>query len=294
VVNCKGPGLPSSVLLDLKTLKIRELERNKNIRKLLPAPLKKSIYLKIGKANVELILPIGISLNSSVSLPALLHVYGGPGTQEVDYQWYDNTILLTNLAQTNQIIGIKVDVRGSGYGGAKYKMSVYRNLGTKEVDDVIKIIKILKKKYQIIDPKRLGVFGWSYGGYFSLSLLARDATNEFMCGVSVAPVAMWQLYDSAYTERYMSTPEDNPTGYNNSIPLWNLKNLRGKEYLLLHGTNDDNVHLQNSMFISQQLEKQNIKFRAVIYPDQNHSIPNYLLHVFLTMAEFFTSCLNYN
>ena len=105
------------------------------------------------------------------------------------------------------------------------------------------------------------IWGWSYGGYLSLSALALDTEGVFSCGASVAPVVRWELYDTVYTERYMSTPADNPRGYNASSPLWRLDNLRDKQFYLIHGTHDDNVHYQQSMLLSAALEEKDILFR---------------------------------
>ncbi|XP_023344643.1 venom dipeptidyl peptidase 4 isoform X3 [Eurytemora carolleeae] len=288
ILNCLGPHIPYSKLLDINTMEIKAtLKNNTKLQKLHSPPLSHRIHLHYGKTNVELMLPSGVTLKSDVELPTILYVYGGPGSQEVLYHWYDDTVLLSYLVETKGFIGIKIDARGSGNAGATFMMSNYRNLGTKEVDEIISIVKRLQTQYKIIDSKRTGVYGWSFGGYFSLSVLARDSNGVFSCGVSVAPVSMWELYDSIYTERYMSTPQDNYEGYNKSTPLWKLENLRNKSYLVLHGTEDDNVHFQQSMFIVQELEKQNILFDQVSYPDQDHGIGVYLEHVMHTVSEFF-------
>ena len=117
--------------------------------------------------------------------------------------------------------------------------------------------------------------------------LAKDESNIFQCGASVAPVADWSLYDTYYTERYMKTKEENEAGYNRSSSLQYLSNLRNKKYYLLHGTHDDNVHYQNSMLISAALESQDILFRQQAYPDQDHSISAYRMHLDHSLVNFF-------
>ena len=140
-----------------------------------------------------------------------------------------------------------------------------------------------------IDKSKTAVWGWSYGGYLSLMSLAKDKSNVFQCGASVAPVADWSLYDTYYTERYMglNTKEDNQVGYNRSSSLHYLKNLKHKKYYLLHGTHDDNVHYQNSMLLSAALESHDILFRQQAYPDQDHSISQYRIHLDHSLVNFF-------
>jgi len=289
ILTCLGPGVPYSLLLHTHSQRIiKTLEYNGHLRKL--KPRSHSVFKSIGKSNVELILPTGVGLESKEKRPTVLYVYGGPGSQEVHKKWEESTIIISYLVETKGFIGVKIDVRGSGNNGAAYKMANYRNLGTHEVDATIKIMHLLQKSYDVIDPKRIGIYGWSFGGYFTLSALTRDHNEVFSCGVSVAPVALWELYDSAYTERFMSTPIDNPEGYNRSTPLWNVNNLRSKKYMLMHGTEDDNVHYQQSMFIAQELERQNILFKQITYPDQNHSIGDYIQHLFHSIYDFFDDC----
>ena len=142
-----------------------------------------------------------------------------------------------------------------------------------------------------IDKDKTAVWGWSYGGYLSLMTLSKDYDDVFKCGASVAPVADWSLYDTYYTERYMglNTDTDNYQGYNRSSAFHYLGNLRTKKYYLLHGTHDDNVHYQNSMLLSAALEDQDILFRQQAYPDQDHSIARYRMHLDHSLVNFFLS-----
>ena len=142
-----------------------------------------------------------------------------------------------------------------------------------------------------IDKKKTAVWGWSYGGYLSLMTLSKDTENIFACGASVAPVVDWSLYDTYYTERYMGldSENDNSAGYNRSSAFHYLENLRHKKYYLLHGTHDDNVHYQNSMLLSAALEDKDILFRQQAYPDQDHSIRSYRMHLDHSLYNFFLS-----
>ena len=150
---------------------------------------------------------------------------------------------------------------------------------------------IFQENLAYVDKDKTAVWGWSYGGYLSLMTLAKDLNNIFKCGASVAPVVDWNLYDTYYTERYMglNTPQDNLSGYNRSSVFHYLDNLRNKKYYLLHGTHDDNVHYQNSMLLSAALEDMDILFRQQAYPDQDHSIFQYRMHLDHSLVNFFLS-----
>jgi len=155
--------------------------------------------------------------------------------------------------------------------------------------DTISVTRQLQQNLGFVDAARTAIWGWSYGGYLSLSVLTRDTEAVFACGASVAPVVRWELYDTLYTERYMGRPVDNPEGYNASTPLWRLDNLRTKKYYLVHGTHDDNVHYQQSMMLSGALEEKDILFRQQAYPDQDHSINDYRKHLYHSLTSFFTN-----
>ena len=155
--------------------------------------------------------------------------------------------------------------------------------------EIYKFETIFQDDLGYIDKTRTAVWGWSYGGYLSLMTLAKDKDGVFACGASVAPVVDWTLYDTYYTERYMGLPraDDNLVGYNSSSVFHYLDNLRNKQYYLLHGTRDDNVHYQQSMLLSGALENKDILFRQQSYPDQDHSIFFFRKHLDHTLAHFF-------
>jgi dipeptidyl-peptidase-4 len=201
--------------------------------------------------------------------PLLLSVYGGPGSQTVIDAWGGQTYVWhQQLAQAGYLVA-SVDNRGTGARGAKFKKATYLHLGTLESDDQIAAARWFGRQ-TYVDPARIGIWGWSYGGYMSsLSMFRGDGV--FAAALAVAPVTDWRFYDTIYTERYMRTPQENPRGYTDGAPLTYADRLKGK-FLLVHGTGDDNVHFQNSVRLVQALEAANKQFEFRIYPNKTHSI----------------------
>mgnify|MGYP005849187887 CR=1 FL=1 len=145
----------------------------------------------------------------------------------------------------------------------------YKQLGKYEVEDQIDAAKVIGK-YSYVDPARIGIFGWSYGGFMSSNCILKG-NDVFALAIAVAPVTTWRFYDSIYTERYMQTPQENPSGYDENSPINHVDKLKG-DFLLVHGTADDNVHVQNSMMMIEALIQANKQFDWAIYPDKNHGI----------------------
>jgi len=292
MMDCHGPGLPYSCLHKTASNSLMEVwEANSRLEssyRMIDAPTVQWTEVAVAgtqqKAQVMLYLPPGYQSGSK--LPMLVEVYGGPGFQKVDKQWQGYN-WPSYVAGTLGIVYAVIDPRGSGFQGDAWRHAVYRQFGTVEVEDTISVTASLQKSLPYVDPERTAIWGWSYGGYLSLSALTQDTNSVFSCGASVAPVVRWELYDTVYTERYMSTPEDNPVGYNSSSPLWRLENLRDKQYYLIHGTHDDNVHYQQSMLLSAALEEKDILFRQQSYPDQDHSIGDYRRHLYHSLSNFF-------
>jgi dipeptidyl-peptidase-4 len=164
---------------------------------------------------------------------------------------------------------------------------MYRGFGTDEVTSVIEAAAWLKSNLSYIDPTRTAIWGWSYGGFLSLSVLGHDDDDVFTCGASVAPVVDWRLYDTYYTERYMDLLDNNLEGYEYSRVFKRLEPLRRKPFYMMHGTHDDNVHYQQSMLLAAALEEKDILFRQQSYPDQDHSINDYHLHIYHSLTDFF-------
>ena len=196
-------------------------------------------------------------------------VYGGPGSQQVKDSWGGpNYMWFQYLASKGYIVAC-VDNRGTGARGEKFKKETYLQLGKLEVEDQIEAAQFLgRMKY--IDEDRIGIMGWSYGGYMS-SLCITKGADVFKTAVAVAPVINWRYYDTIYTERFMRTPQENASGYDDNSPINFVSMLKGN-YLLIHGTADDNVHYQNSMAMVKEMVKQNKQFDFESYVDKNHGI----------------------
>ena len=217
--------------------------------------------------------------------PLLMFQYSGPGSQQVANRWNTaNDYWHQMLVQQGYVV-VSVDGRGTGYKGADFKKVTYKQLGKYEVEDQIEAAEILGLR-DYIDASRIGIWGWSYGGFMASNALLKG--NEvFKMAIAVAPVTNWRFYDTIYTERYMQTPQENPSGYDTNSPINHIDKLTGK-YLLIHGTADDNVHVQNSMKMAQALIQANKPFQWAIYPDKNHGIygGNTRLHLYTKMTNF--------
>ena len=201
--------------------------------------------------------------------PVFMFQYSGPGSQQVANTWNGtNDYWFMMLAQQGYIVAC-VDGRGTGFKGAAFKKCTQKELGKYEVEDQIDAAKVIGK-YNYVDASRIGIFGWSYGGFMSSNCLFQGA-DVFKMAIAVAPVTSWRYYDSIYTERYMQTPQENASGYDNNSPINHVSKLKG-DFLLIHGTADDNVHVQNTMKMVEALVQANKQFDWAIYPDKNHGI----------------------
>ncbi len=201
--------------------------------------------------------------------PVFMNQYSGPGSQQVSSQWFStNDYWFMMLAQQGYIV-VCVDGRGTGFKGAEFKKCTQKELGKFEVEDQIDAAKVIGN-YAYVDKSRIGIFGWSYGGFMSSNCLFKGA-DVFKMAIAVAPVTNWRFYDSIYTERYMTTPQENASGYDENSPINHVSKLKGN-FLLIHGTADDNVHVQNTMQMVEALVQANKQFDWAIYPDKNHGI----------------------
>ncbi len=204
--------------------------------------------------------------NKTKKYPVIFSIYGGPNSASVKNHF--GRLDKHFLAQ-HGIIVISVDHRGSGHFGKTGMALMHRNLGKWELQDLISAVKWLRRK-PFIDPDRIGIMGASYGGYVTCLALTYGS-DYFTHGFAGSPVTDWRLYDTIYTERYMDTPKENPEGYEFGSVLTHAKGLKGK-LLIIHGTRDDNVHMQNTMQLISKLENMNKDFDLMIYPGQRHSI----------------------
>ena len=205
----------------------------------------------------------------SKAYPLLMYVYGGPGSQTARDAWGGSRYLWHQMLAQEGYLVASVDNRGTGARGRDFKKVTYQNLGRYEAADQIAAARYMGS-LPFVDEGRIGIWGWSYGGYMSLmSILTGETT--FRAALSVAPVTDWRLYDTIYTERYMRTPQENPGGYEYGAPLSHVDKLVGS-LLIVHGTGDDNVHVQNTIQLTQMLEDAGKQFDMRLYPNKTHSI----------------------
>ena len=238
--------------------------------------------------NAYLIKPTGF--DPSREYPVLMYVYGGPGSQTVTDSWGGSRYLWhAYLAEHLDMIVASVDGRGTGARGKEFGSQTYRRLGILEAADQLAAADALGN-LPYVDPSRVGIWGWSYGGYLTLmSMLTGDGPSTFKLGMAVAPVSDWRLYDSIYTERYMSTPDQNLEGYEAAAPLSYAERLDdGQRLLLVHGDLDDNVHYQHSVQMADRLQSADKQFDMMVYPGRNHGIfgGRTRLHLFMMMTRY--------
>ncbi|MDO9136390.1 MAG: prolyl oligopeptidase family serine peptidase, partial [Lutibacter sp.] len=239
---------------------------------------------KNGAFNAWMLKPNNFDANKKY--PMFMTQYSGPGSQSVSNTWNAaNDYWFQHLAAQGYIV-VCVDGRGTGYKGADFKKVTYKELGKYEVEDQIEsAVELGKRPY--IDENEMGIWGWSYGGFMSANCLFKG-NDVFKMAIAVAPVTSWRFYDSIYTERYMQTPQENPSGYDENSPL-NFANFLKGNFLLVHGSGDDNVHVQNTMRLTKALIEANKPIDLAIYPDRNHGIytgKNTRLHLYEKMTRF--------
>jgi dipeptidyl-peptidase-4 len=226
-----------------------------------------------------------VDFDPTKKYPVYFHVYGGPGSNMVkdgfgaaDYMYHQL------LAQKGYIV-VSVDPRGTMYRGEKFKKSTYLTLGKLETEDFIAAARNFSQN-KWVDKDRIGIMGWSYGGFMT-SLCMTKGADVFKMGIAVAPVTNWRYYDNIYTERFMRTPAENETGYDDNSPINFVDQLKGK-YLLIHGSGDDNVHYQNTMEMVNAMVAANKQFDLFVYPNKNHGIygGNTRNHLFNMMLNY--------
>ena len=233
-------------------------------------PSKEAFVLKTAKGNeLNAWIMKPKDFDASKKYPVFMVQYSGPGSQSAANQWNStNDYWAMMLTQQGYIVAC-VDGRGTGYKGADFKKVTYKELGKYEVEDQIDAAKTIGN-YPDVDKSRIGIWGWSFGGFMASNCIFQGA-DVFKMAIAVAPVTNWRFYDSIYTERYMQTPQENASGYDNNSPINHVSKLKGK-FLLIHGSGDDNVHVQNSMQMMEALIQANKQFDSQIYPDKNHGI----------------------
>jgi dipeptidyl-peptidase-4 len=228
--------------------------------------------------------------DASKKYPLLMYQYSGPGSQNVSNSWMGVNDYWHQILVSKGYIVACVDGRGTGYKGSDFKKATYLNLVKYETEDQISAAKKLSE-LDYIDEQRTGIWGWSFGGHMSTNCLLKGS-DTFEMAIAVAPVTSWRFYDTIYTERFMRTPKENPSGYDDNSPF-NYPELLKGDYLLIHGSGDDNVHVQNTMRLVEALVQANKQFEWGIYPDKNHGIygGNTRIHLYTKMTDFVTSKL---
>lgn len=226
------------------------------------------------------------NFNPDEVYPLLMYQYSGPGSQSVSNTFFNtNEYWYQMLAQQGYIV-VCVDGRGTGYKGRNFKKLTQNELGKYELEDQISAAKLFGDK-EFIDAGRIGIWGWSYGGFMASNAMFQ-ANDVFKAAIAVAPVTSWRFYDTVYTERYMTTPQENASGYDDNSPISHVDKFDKGNYLLVHGSADDNVHVQNTMQLIEALVQANKQFDWRIYPDKNHGIygGSTRLHLYTLMTNF--------
>ncbi|KAK3543578.1 hypothetical protein QTP70_023909 [Hemibagrus guttatus] len=294
-MDCYGPGLPMFTLMDNRGSRkeIQVLEDNKKLEQILKTELQmptiKRTTLKIAGFDFWYQMMLPPDFDASKKYPLLIQVYAGPASQYVDYKF--RLEWATYLCSTEKAVIASFDGRGSGYQGDEIMHAIYERLGTYEVEDQISAVrKFIDMGF--IDKDRIGMWGWSYGGYVT-SMALGSGSGLFKCGIAVAPVSKWEYYDAVYTERYMHRPEENSDSYKNSTVTSRAKNFKSVQYLLVHGTADDNVHFQQAAQISKALVEQQVDFEAMWYTDKDHSLSGKArYHLYTHLSHFLQKCFS--
>jgi dipeptidyl-peptidase-4 len=225
------------------------------------------------------------NFDASREYPVMVFQYSGPGSQQVENAWAGGHFYFHQmLTQRGYIVAI-IDPRGTGGRGENFKKITYKQLGKYELEDHLDGARYLAS-LEYIDETRMAIWGWSYGGYMS-SLAMTKGAGVFKLGIAVAPVTNWRFYDTIYTERYLQTPQLNPDGYDLNSPSTYAENLEGN-FLLIHGTGDDNVHFQNSVVLEDALINAGKHFQSFFYPDRHHAIQGAKTrhHLYTMMLDF--------
>lgn len=267
---------------------LRILESNQELAKNISSyPISKKEFMTLDANGIQLnawmIKPV--NFDSSKKYPVYMTVYGGPGHNEVLDSWDGSDYMYHQLLAQKGYIVFSVDPRGTMYRGSNFKKSTYLQLGKLEIEDIINCAKELQK-LNYVDSARIGIMGWSFGGFLS-SLAITKGADLFKMAIAVAPVTNWRFYDNIYTERFMRTPNENKEGYDSNSPIHFVNKLKGK-FLLIHGSADDNVHFQNTMEMISAIVDADKQFDIFIYPNRNHGIygGNTRNHLFKLMLNY--------
>lgn len=279
--------VPQTAIYNKKGEVIRTLVDNKELAEALAAdgrPTKEFFEIETERGdllNAYMIRPR--DFDPSKRYPVFFTQYSGPGSQSVADSW---SLGWEDVLVDNNYIIMCVDGRGTGYRGEEFKKMTYGNLGGLEVEDQISAAKYAAT-LPYVDPERIGIYGWSYGGFMALNC-ALKSEGLYAMSIAVAPVTSWRYYDTIYTEVYNGLPQDNPEGYDNNSPINFADGLSPRtKLLIIHGTADDNVHFQNSVEMARALNAKGKQYDMMIYPDQNHSMfPNDMTNIRNKMVDY--------
>lgn len=280
---------PTYVVYDRSGKKIRTIEDNINYGKIQesygvsPVEFFSFTTSENVKLNGWMIKPK--DFNPTRKYPVFMTQYSGPGSQSVTDSWKGTGYWWNQMIAQAGYIVVCVDGRGTGGRGEEFEKMTYLQLGHYETIDQIEAAKYMGNQ-SYVDKERIGIFGWSYGGYMS-SLCILKGNDVFKAAIAVAPVTNWKWYDSVYTERYMRTTAENVKGYADNSPVYFADRLKGN-YLLVHGMADDNVHFQHAVEMANALIKANKQFDTYYYPNRNHGIygDNATIHLYTKMTNF--------
>lgn len=287
---CTGPNIPYVNIMKTNGDHITVWKTNKKLTTELKNVALPSVrYLNVPltddfEARVKLLIPPIVDTSSGNKYPLLIYAYGGP-TFNVALDKFDVDLNMY-LSINHDIVVAEVDGRGTGRRGSNTLFANYKKLGSTEIYDQTIIAKFLSSNLSFVDKNKVGIWGWSFGGYVAGMALAKDVEEIFKCALSVAPVTDWIYYDSIYTERLMDTYNENFESYRNASLIENSDGLRNKKYMVIHGLADINVHFQHSAMLSKELQHNAITFQQQFYPDETHSLSNVSNQLYRTIILF--------
>ncbi|MDZ7682371.1 MAG: S9 family peptidase [Fodinibius sp.] len=281
------PGIHYTSKTENKCAYLRIIRALRNTLAAYQMPSKEFIKIPLDQATLNGYILKPHNFDPQKEYPVLFYTYGGPGSQTVTKQYGSGQRSQWHRYLTQQgYIVVSVDNRGTGGRGRDFEKQVYKKLGQYEVSDQIDAAKYLAEEYDLLGRRAFGIWGWSYGGFLSSLVLAQSG-NIFNTAIAVAPVTNWRFYDTIYTERFMQTPQMNAEGYERDRPSTYADQMAGN-YLLVHGTGDDNVHFQNTVRFVNKLIAEDFQFQTMFYPNRSHGIygGNTRRHLFKKLNNF--------
>ncbi|XP_071053526.1 inactive dipeptidyl peptidase 10 isoform X2 [Onthophagus taurus] len=293
IQECLGPNVPVVFLVETSTnFRIAVLNfgtnlQNEVIQYAAPQIKRISVILEDEyQAQVKLFLPPVLREYEEVVFPTILYIDSKPGAQSVTEKWDASWAWF--LASTRNYIVAYVDVRGSGYQGEKMKREILNKIGSTDVQDQLAVLSYFRNELKYVDKTKICVVGRGYGGYISAMMLMIDIHQVINCSVSISPITDWYLYNSYFTERYLGIPSQQFLEYEKADLTKRASNMRGKHFLLIHGTADTTVKPQHSMRLARSLIDYDILFRQLVYPDESHTFSKKgLMHMYKEIDQFF-------